>query len=331
MTLRPFLCVAAIALLGVALGACSGAGAPSAFAGGELTLPAPLASPALLPNHGPKQRGWILRAAKQNRLVYVADGNEVLIYPQGPHNPNPIGEITEGIAYAYGLCVDRYGNLYVANDTTNTVTVYPPGSTQPSTTYSQGLDRPLYPVVDSNQNLWVGNANNGTVVEYKHGSTSVYQVIQTPGVEADGLDFDVQGDLYVAYRGQDGTGSIEELPPGSSQGTILGMRLNQPQSVVVTNAGTILTVETGGTDRIDVFPPGYQQPTLEVGVRYVPAQLAITSREHTLYVSSIYTESIYASPYPLLNPNGSPNVLHEKIDVGNGIIQGMALSDGQVF
>jgi hypothetical protein len=34
----------------------------------------------------------------------------------------------------------------------------------------------------------------------------------------------------------------------------------------------------------------------------------------------------------LLNPNGSPNVLHEKIRVnGYGIVQGMALSNGQVF
>ena len=331
MTLRACLYAAAIASLGVALGACSAADAPSALAGASLKLPAPLASPALLPNRGPRQRGWISRAATYKRLVYVADGNDVLIYPQGPHNPKPIGKITDGIAYAYGLCVDRYGNLYVANDTTNTVTVYPPGSTQLSATYSQDLDRPLYPVVDSNQNLWVSNANNGTVVEYKHGSTSAYQVIQTPGVEADGLDFDVQGNLYVAYRGRDGIGSIEEFAPGSSQGTILGMSLNQPQSVVTTNEGTILTVETGGTDRIDVFPPGTQQPTLEIGVQYVPTQLAITSRQHTLFISSLYNHSIYASPYPLLNPNGSPNVLHEKINVGNGIIQGMALSDGQVF
>jgi hypothetical protein len=43
-------------------------------------------------------------------------------------------------------------------------------------------------------------------------------------------------------------------------------------------------------------------------------------------------DDIYASPYPLLNPNGSPNVLHEEISVGNyGVVQGLALSDGQIF
>ena len=296
-------------------------------------LPQPFASPAAQAQPGPKERGWISRSAHFRRTVYVADGSRILIFPQGPRNPQPIGEITDGVQSAYGLCIDRYGNLFVANQYGNNITVYPFGSTTPSTTYTEDLERPLYPAVDSDQNLWVTNADNGTVVEYKHGSTSVKQVLQTPGSEADGLGFDVEGNLYVAYRtARNATGSIEEFNPRTGKGTVLGMSLNQPQGVVVTNDGTILTVETGGTDRIDVFPPGYQVPTLEVGVKDIPTQLAIDSHENTLFVSSLDHSDIYASLYPLLNPNGSPNVLHEKIEVGNGgVVQGLALSDGQIF
>ncbi len=327
--LRTTLCASALA---VAVGACSNAGAPTGLTAEPANAPAPLASPAVRTHRGPKERGWLLRSATSGRLVYVASGAEILIFPQGPHNPAPVGEITDGIESAYGLCIDRYGNLYVANQYSSTVSVYPLGATEPSETYSQDLDRPLYPAVDSNQNLWVTNANNGTVVEYKHGTTTVKQVIQTPGVEADGLDFDVQGNLYVAYRGSNRSGSIEEFNLHTGQGTVLGMSLNQPQAVVVTNAGTILAVETGGTDRIDVFPPGYRTPTLEVGLSKVPTQLAITSHEGLLFVSSFSKGRVYSSPYPLLNPNGSPNVLHEQIKVGDyGIVQGMALSNGQVF
>jgi|GEM_PF-395026 len=308
----------------------AGAAAPSTLA------PEPFASPLFRAPHGTKERGWISPSVRFRRTVYVADDQEVLIFPQGPRNPAPIGKITDGVESAYGLCIDRYGSLYVANQYSNTVTVYPLGSTEPSQTYSEDLDRPLYPAVDSNQNLWVTNADNGTVVEYKHGTTTVKQVLQTPGTEADGLGFDVQGNLYVAYRSSGrGTGSIEEFNLHTGKGTLLGMSLNQPQGVVVTNAGTILTVETGGTsqtDRIDVFPPGYQIPTLEVGVKDIPTQLAIDSHETTLFVSSLEHDDIYASPYPLLNPNGSPNVLHEEISVGNyGVVQGLALSDGQIF
>jgi hypothetical protein len=320
---------AAYAFSVAVLAACSGGGLDSATA---TRVSSPYASPGVAAPERRAQRGWISHGVSLKRDAYVADGNEVLIFPES-HNPPLAGEITDGVEGSYGLCVDRYGNLYVANDGNDTVTEYAPGATTPSMTYSLDLARPLYPMVDSHGNLWVTNADTGTVVEYRNGKNSVNQVLQTPGVEADGLDFDPQGNLYVAYRGSGGSGSIEEFPPGSSQGTILGMTLNQPQSVVVTSNGTILTVETGGTDRIDVFPPGYQTPTLEVGVKDVPTELAITSTQRALYISSLYNAKIYVSPYPLLNPNGSPNVLHEKIDVGRygGIIQGLALSNGQVF
>ncbi len=337
--LRASLCATA-ASLAIGLARCSGADAPAGVTDLSTRAPQPFASPLFRAHHGTKERGWISPSVRFRRTVYVADGTEILIFPQGPRNPAPIGKITDGVDSAYGLCIDRYGNLYVANQYSNTVVVYPPGSTEPSQTYSDDLERPLYPEVDSNQNLWVSNADNGTVVEYKHGSTSPKQVLHTPGSEADGLGFDVQGNLYVAYRSGysyygSGTASIEEFNPHSGKGTVLGMSLDQPQGVVVTNEGTILTVETGGTsqtDRIDVFPPGYGVPTLEVGVKDIPTQLAIDSHENTLFVSSLDHGYIYASPYPLLNPNGSPNVLREKISVKNyGIVQGLALSDGQIF
>jgi hypothetical protein len=307
--------------------------APAGVADPSTRAPQPFASPSIRAHQRTKEPGWISPSVRFRRAVYVADDKEILIFPQGPRNPAPIGKITDGVDSAYGLCIDRYGSLYVANQSNNTVVVYPLGSTKPSQTYSKDLDRPLYPAVDSNQNLWVTNADNGTVVEYKHGSTNPKEVLQTPGSEADGLDFDVQGNLYVAYRTSgEGTGSIEEFNLHTGQGAVLGMSLNQPQGVVVTNEGTILTVETGGTDRIDVFPPGYQVPTLEVGVKDIPTQLAIDSHENTLFVSSLAHDDIYVSPYPLLNPNGSPNVLHETISVGSyGVVQGLALSDGQAF
>lgn len=321
-----FFAVLAPAVAGLA--ACSGSATPSAIT----NAPAPLASPANSAPHGPKGHGWISRGAATQRVVYVTDGDKVLIFPE-KHNRPPLGEISDGIESAYGVCLDRNGNLYVANQYGNSVVEYPPGATEPSQSFSQDLERPLYPAVDSHGNLWVTNADNGTVVEFAAGTTQASHVLQTPGVEADGLDFDPQGNLYVAYRlSPHGLGSIEEFAPGSSQGSILGMSINQPQSVVVAASGTILTVETGGTNRIDVFPPGYQEPTLVVGVRDAPTQIAITRDQRSLWVSSFAEGRIFSSPYPLLNPNGSPNVLHEKIRVKSyGSVQGMALSNGQVF
>ncbi|HEY2474921.1 MAG TPA: hypothetical protein VGI19_08975, partial [Candidatus Cybelea sp.] len=206
------------------------------------------------------------RDAARQRLVYVASTFEVFIFP-AKRNAAPVGEIKDGIYSAYGICLDRYGNLYVVNRYENDVVEYPPGATEPSQKYTQALARPLYPAVDSRGNLWVTNSENGTVVEFAAGQNAATQILQTPGVEADGLAFDPTGNLYVAYRtSSKGTGSIEEFPDGSLQGTILGMTLNQPQGLAVTNTATMLAVEAGKTRRIDVFPPGYEEPILEVSV-----------------------------------------------------------------
>ncbi len=282
----------------------------------------------LYPPAGP---GWFVKPNFPERLVYVAAGNAIAIFPEKGQHKTPLGEITTGVSSAYGVCFDREGDLYVANQYGNTVTMYPPGTTSPSRTYSGSLSRPLYPLVDSYGRLWVSNANNGTVVEFSRDGSHVKQVLQTPGYEADGMDFDSKGDLFVAYRtSPKAQGSIEEFPAGSKTGTILGMTLNQPQSVIVMPTGTILAVETGGTNRIDVFPPGYTSPVLEVGTHQVPTQLAVTAAYNSVYVSSFSNDSVYITPYPL-ETHGDPNQLHVKIDEKYGIVQGIALSNGQVF
>src|ERR1700722_15168492 len=103
---------------------------------------------------------------------------------------------------------------------------------------SHDVARPLYPIVDRYGDLFVSNADRyykggGTVVEYGPGSTTPNEVLQTPGSEADGMDFARQGNLYVPDPPSAGTGSIAEFAPGSTQGTVLGMTRNQPQGVIV--------------------------------------------------------------------------------------------------
>jgi len=124
-------------------------------------------SPAPPIYRGPKRRGWISAAAKSGRVVYVAANARVLIFPERGRNPQPVGEITDGISSAYGLCIDSAGNLYVANQSNNTVTKYARGSISPLATYSQDLDRPLYPIVDAQGDLFVrascvGGCGTGT-------------------------------------------------------------------------------------------------------------------------------------------------------------------------
>jgi DNA-binding beta-propeller fold protein YncE len=232
----------------------------------------------------------------------VSNGDEVLIYPERPHNPSPIGCISTPVDSAHGLYVDAAGNLYVANGD-NTVTVYAPATLTPSATYFVGSAGPMYPIADRNGNVFV-STNQGTVVEFLHDRAAPYRTLQTPGYEADGMAFDSSGNLYVTYRTAYLSGSIEKFAPGSTQGQVLGMEIIQPQGILVTPDGTIVVVETGRADGIYVFAKGSQSPqqTLKVGVHETPVQLALTQSEHELFLSTfgwLGSGHVYTAPYPL--------------------------------
>ncbi|HVR45623.1 MAG TPA: hypothetical protein VMT95_03110 [Candidatus Binatia bacterium] len=286
-----------------------------------LRSPDVVVSPAAIAPHLPRARGWLSpEVKKRSNLIYVAAGSEVLIFREERNSP-PIGRITDGAGSPYGLYVDRHGNLYVANWMANTVTAYRRGSVTPFATYSQELSRPLYPIVDAKGNLFVSNADSGGVIEYRHGTTSVYRILQTGGTEADGMDFDAKGNLYVAYR-NGGIGSIETFAPGSTQGKMLGMQLDQPQGLIVANSGIVLAVETGAASRIDEFLPGNSTPQLEVPIPQTPVQLAITESENRLFVSTL-NGPVYVTDYPLYKQRLVEEVF--------GSSQGVALSNGQYF
>jgi len=287
--------------------------------------------------------GWLSDKAKGgHRLIYVGNGDEILIYSERSRNPSPIGCISTPVNSSHGLYVDRGGNVYVANGN-NTVTVYAPGSLTPSATYFVGKAGPMYPIADGHGNVFV-STNQGTVVEFLHDRASPYRTLQTQGYEADGMAFDRNGNLYVTYRTAYLSGGIETFAPGSTQGTVLGMEVIQPQGIVVTTDGTIIVVETGRADGVYVFAKGTQNPeqTLRLGIHDTPVQLALTKSEDEIFLSAfgwLGSGRVYAAPYPL----GASSHFQSKIAFHccfkhNGHrrrhvwqIQGVALSNGLTF
>lgn len=262
-------------------------------------------------------------------LTYVATlrtrFNAVSIFPntQEQHLA-PLARITDGVTNPYGLYIDAKRNLYVANWTYNSVTKYKLGSSEPSATYTQDLNIPLYPIVDASGDLFVSNAN-GTIVEYKGGSPYNPQVLQTDGTEADGLDFDSKGNLYVAFRGGVYGDSIDEFTHGLRRHHILGMTLSSPQGLVVDKNGTILVVSTADRERIDEYLPGSKTPNLTLYTSVNLVQLAINREENTLFVSS-REGIVYAINYPL--KQGA--AFRIGVNAG-GQVQGIALTHGQTF
>ena len=87
-------------------------------------------------------------------LLYVGDDGQsaVDIFPLTGPNQQQIGTVSNGVDSPWGLSIDANKSLYVANS--NTVTVYPYGSTIPSMTYSP-IHRALYALADSAGHVFV--------------------------------------------------------------------------------------------------------------------------------------------------------------------------------
>ena len=67
-----------------------------------------------------------------------------------------------------GLAFDSAGNLYAANNTSNTIEMFTPGGV-PSTFATTGLSNPIGLAFDSAGNLYAANHGNNTIEKFTPG------------------------------------------------------------------------------------------------------------------------------------------------------------------
>lgn len=125
-----------------------------------------------------------------------------------PGTSTPFREI-QGLENPGTIATDHSGNLYVTNcrstgKITCSISVYPPGSSQPNTAITNGVSRPYAIAFNSGGALFVGNQKSGgTIAEYAPGAIVPKRII--PGIRDRvpiGLDFNPNGDLYVLRIGR---------------------------------------------------------------------------------------------------------------------------------
>ncbi len=218
--------------------------------------------------------GWLALSAKSGKgLLYVsvdtASGDEVAIFKQRGADQQPIGAITAGVDKPFGLLVDSRRNLYVANWSNGTVTVYPPGQTSPSETLT-GAGAPLAVVVARDGTVYVAsnkNGSNGKVLRYKKGHTKPSSTVVTFGKDRFpiGLALDSAGNLFVAHDRNNSApvGRVLEVPAGSSTGKDLGIRVGYAGALTTDKHNDLLLVDQNG-NCVDVFPPGSKSPSREI-------------------------------------------------------------------
>jgi sugar lactone lactonase YvrE len=269
--------------------------------------PIPLAAGAVAaPDAHGTRAGWMSPRARSGKgLLYVTDNanSAVDLFDVKGSGQHIIGQITDGVDQPNGIATDSDGNLYVANSN-NTLTVYAPGSTTPSSTYTQGLSLPIGVAVRSVGRFAVGNLDGQSVTDYVPGSMAPSQTISFSSLEGNspyGLAFDGKNDLYVAALGYP-TARAYELTKHSSTPSDLGIAgITVMHGIAVDRQGNVLIANQGGAS-IEVFPPGSSTPsqTITDGLEQ-PLLIALNKKQTALYVADAGitgngTVRVYAYP-----------------------------------
>jgi hypothetical protein len=133
----------------------------------------------------------------KTQFVYISDNTQILIF--NAQTGQETGTISNGISGPTGLNVNSKGDLYVANSSNNTGTVYPQGTESPSSTYT-GASNPWDIDRCTDGTAYIANLGGDSVSVYENGSTTPTRYITDPDAE---YYFDSEcgpsDHVYVAY------------------------------------------------------------------------------------------------------------------------------------
>ncbi|MGA7524589.1 MAG: SBBP repeat-containing protein [Acidobacteriaceae bacterium] len=198
-------------------------------------------------------------------LIYGTGQGPQLVFP-GNQTVQTLGggfSFPPGVAPS-GVAVDGSGNVYVAGNTTNSVTEIPPGCASSScvTTLGGGFIDPAGVAVDGSGNLYVSDYQNNTLTEMPPGcaSSSCGTILGggfgTPnnpygpfGVAVDG-----SGNVYVADTSNY---AVKEVPSGCTSSacvTTLGGFFPEPAGVAVDASGNVYVADIYNSTVKEILP-----------------------------------------------------------------------------
>jgi hypothetical protein len=235
-------------------------------------------------------------ATSQANLLYASDAHQNVVDIFSIPGYSMVGQITDGIDQPEGLATDSKGNLYVANLSGHTITVYQPGTTSPSLTLTES-DGPLDVAVASNGYVYAGDEGGGIDV-YPPGATSPStRLTNSVFSRVAGVGVDQSNNVYAAGDIGAKTGVVIEFVSGSGSGTNLGLTgLVEPTGVII-DKNNNLVVSNFKRHRICIYPPGKTSPSRHIEVAF-PDRSAINQAENNIYVPEGDRDRVGVLTYP---------------------------------
>ena len=243
-----------------------------AACGSGMTQAPAIEGAAAKPDH---TRSWMKPGAKSQDLLYVSDiyTGDVYVYswPKGTLE----GQLT-GFLQPNGECVDKAGNIWIADHTAQDVIEYAHGGTSPIATLTDAYGYPVGCAVENKTgNLALTNQfdqvssgqTRGGVLIYPHASGSPTQYQDSAIYFYDFCAYDKHGNLYL-----DGINSISgdqfafaELPKGASTFTniTLNVFIHYPGGIQWDGGSVDVLDELSSPSTISKFSISGSKGTLE--------------------------------------------------------------------
>jgi trimeric autotransporter adhesin len=241
-------------------------------------------------------------------------------------DPGTLTAVGSGWKSPQGVALDGAGNLYVADATANTVSLFAPGATT-ATTVGTGLSQPSAVAVDGAGNVYIGDSGNGRIVEVPMQAgvlNNSAQSVVMAGLNGTttGLATDYTGSLYVADSGNKRvlriTNTSGTLNP--SYTATIGTGFKAPVAVATDSKGDVFIADQDANDVVEITPLSSAQ--VQVGSSLSgPSGLAVDPAG-SVYIADSGNYRIIKIP----NENGSLNE-NDKYQIGQTIAKpnGLAL------
>jgi hypothetical protein len=201
----------------------SPAGAGSAFQSGVHGLLVPKSGAlhdfgVIRQSHG---RSWMTPDKKKKDLLYISDYDESVLDVYSYPKLKMVGQVT-GLSNPDGVCNDKKGNIWVDNNTGESLVEYKHGGTSPVKTLSDSNTYPVGCSVDPTtgnlaaSNIFTFSGGQGSVAVYTgaSGSPTLYQDADLHYVYFVG--YDNKGNLFADGENDSGRFEFAELAKGSS-------------------------------------------------------------------------------------------------------------------
>lgn len=205
------------------LAGCSGVGsfATARSVGDPPTLVARGASAAVAADHS---KSWMEPNARKGRLLYISDAgtNDVVVY----HYPSgtEAGVLT-GFDEPQGECVDKAGNVWIANTLASSLLEYAHGGTTPIAKLADPGQYPVDCSIDKNDGTLAATNIIARKGRHRRGSLSIYpEAVGSPTIVASpdfylmySLAYDDNDNLFLDGRNNSEAFQFGELASGSSK------------------------------------------------------------------------------------------------------------------